>query len=97
MVPGWVRGRSSPRECGVSLDRAVDHIDHICQIAGNARHCGIGTDLDGAFGREQCPYDVDTIADLSRLPLALASRGYSAADVELVAHGNLCRFLRRQG
>ena len=94
LVPGWERGRSSPQRDGVSLATVVNHIDHICQIAGNARHCGIGTDLDGAFGREQCPHDVETIADLSRLPLALASRGYSAADVEAIGSGNFLRFLR---
>ena len=94
LVPGWERGRSSPQRDGVSLATVVNHIDHICQIAGNARHCGIGTDLDGAFGREQCPHDVQTIADLSRLPLALASRGYSAADVEAIGSGNFLRFLR---
>jgi membrane dipeptidase len=56
---------------------------------------GIGSDLDGGFGREQCPSDVKTIADLSRLPPLLASKGCSQADVELIAHGNFIRFLRR--
>jgi membrane dipeptidase len=71
----------------------VDHIDHICQIAGNARHCGIGSDLDGAFGREQCPVDVQTIADLARLPQLLRERGYSEEDVRGIASGNFVRFL----
>ena len=95
LVPGWVRGTSTPEGAGVTLDTVIQHIDHICQLAGNARHVGIGSDLDGAFGREQCPSDVRTIADLSRLPALLASRGYSEADVELVAHGNFIDFLRR--
>jgi membrane dipeptidase len=72
----------------------VNHIDHICQIAGNARHCGIGSDLDGAFGNEQGPADVSTIADLARLPAILAARGYSDEDVQLIAYGNFVRFLR---
>jgi membrane dipeptidase len=94
IVPGWVRGESTPESAGVTLDRVVDHIDHICQIAGSARHCGIGSDLDGGFGREQCPSDVATIADLAKLPALLAARGYSDADVQLIAHGNFVRFLR---
>ena len=94
IVPGWVRGESTPESAGVTLERVIDHIDHICQIAGNAKHCGIGSDLDGGFGREQCPSDVATIADLSKLPALLAARGYSDADVELIAHGNFVRFLR---
>ncbi len=94
LVPGWVRGESTPDRAGVTLESVVNHIDHICQIAGNAKHCGIGSDLDGAFGREQCPSDVETIADLGKLPALLATRGYSPEDVEQIAHGNFIRFLR---
>ena len=72
IVPDWVRGRSTPVNAGVTLERVIDHIDHICQIAGNARHCMIGSDLDGAFGREQCPSDVETIADLAKIPAPVA-------------------------
>jgi len=94
MVPGWVRGKSDPKEMNCNLDVMIDHLDHICQIAGNARHIGIGSDLDGAFGREQCPYDLETIADLQKIPALLAKRGYSDADIENVMHGNWLRFLR---
>jgi membrane dipeptidase len=94
MVPDWVRGKSDPRAMHCSLEKVIDHLDHICQIAGNALHVGIGTDLDGAFGKEQCPYDLETIADLSRLPDLLGRRGYSGGDIENVLHGNWLRFLR---
>jgi membrane dipeptidase len=93
LAPGWVRGETTPEGAGVTLATVVDHIDHICQIAGNARHCGIGSDLDGAFGREQCPVDVQTIADLARLPQLLRERGYSEEDVTGIAYGNFVRFL----
>ena len=95
LVPGWVRGQSTPESTGVKLATVADHIDHICQVAGDATHVGIGSDLDGAFGREQCPSDVRTIADLSRIPDLLAARGYKLHDIELIAHGNFVRFLRR--
>ena len=95
IVPGWVRGQSTPENAGVTLDRLLDHVDRICQLAGNARHCGIGSDLDGGFGREQCPSDIATIADLLKLPERLAARGYSQEDIELIAHGNFIRFLRQ--
>ena len=62
MVPGWVRGVSDPKAMGCNLEVMIDHLDHICQVAGNALHIGIGSDLDGAFGREQCPYDLATIS-----------------------------------
>jgi membrane dipeptidase len=94
LVPGWTRGTSTPERDGVTLETVADHIDHICQLAGNARHCGIGSDLDGAFGREQCPSDVHTIADLANVPAVLRRRGYSKADIEGIAHGNFVRFLR---
>lgn len=89
LQPGWVRGVSKPE---VTIDRAVENIDHICQLAGNARHAGIGSDLDGGYGKEQTPADLDTIADLQKIPELLEKRGYPAADVEGIMHGNWCRF-----
>jgi membrane dipeptidase len=95
MVPGWVRGQSTPEGMNCNLEVMVDHIDHICQIAGNADHVGIGSDLDGAFGREQCPYDLITIADLDKIPALLGKRGYTKTDIENMMHGNWLRFLRK--
>lgn len=94
LVPGWARGVDTPASRGVRLEALLDHMDHICQLAGNARHVGIGSDLDGAFGREQTATDIQTIADLQRVPALLAARGYSPPDVEAIAHGNFLRFLR---
>jgi membrane dipeptidase len=95
MVPGWIRGKTTPEESNVRLESIVDHVDRICQLAGNARHVGIGSDLDGAFGREQSPRDLDTIADLARLAGLLSERGYPQTDIELFMHGNWIRFLQQ--
>ena len=76
------------------MERVIDHIDHICQLAGNCNHVGIGSDLDGAYGKEQCPYDLETIADLQTIPVLLRKRGYSNDDVENIMHKNWIRFLR---
>lgn len=94
LTDGWVRGQSDPKKTGTNLNRLIDHYDHICQIAGNSRHIAIGSDLDGAFGREQSPYDLDTIADLQKLPGLLSNRGYSAEDIDGITHGNWLRFIR---
>ena len=95
MVPDWQRRVSDPRAMNCNLEVLLDHMDHICQIAGNALHIGIGSDLDGAFGKEQSPYDLETIADLQRIPQLLAKRGYSEEDVLNVTSGNWLRFLKR--
>lgn len=95
MVPNWERGKSDPKSMECNLDKMIDHLDHFCQIAGNADHIGIGSDLDGAFGKEQCPFDLETIADLQTLPNLLSKRGYSPKDVEKVMFGNWVRFLRK--
>ena len=94
MVPGWVRGKSTPRDMNCHLEILVDHLDHICQLAGNALHIGIGSDLDGAYGTEQCPYDLTTIADIQQLPALFKKRGYADDDIENIMHGNWLRFLR---
>jgi membrane dipeptidase len=93
LYPGWVRGESDPAL--VDLGDVVDHIDHVCQIAGNSRHSAIGTDLDGGYGTEQTPSDLDTIADLQKLPALLQQRGYTPQDVENILHGNWLRLLGR--
>jgi len=94
LVPGWARGKSDPKTMECNLNKVIDHLDHICQLAGNCLHVGIGSDLDGAFGREQCPYDLETIADLQKLNQLLGERGYTAADIENILHKNWIRFLR---
>ena len=89
LQPGYVRGVS---ETTVTIERAVDNIDIVCQLAGNARHVGIGSDLDGGFGTEQTPSDLDLISDLQRIPDLLRNRGYVEEDILSIMHGNWRRF-----
>lgn len=95
MVPNWERRVSNPKEMNCHLEVLIDHMDHICQLAGNALHIGIGSDLDGGYGKEQSPYDLETIADLQTIPNLLSKRGYSDEDILNVAHGNWLRFLKK--
>jgi membrane dipeptidase len=95
MVPEWIKKVSTPLSMDCGLEKLIDHMDHICQLAGNSLHIAIGSDLDGAFGKEQSPYDIETIADLQKLPALLAKRGYTPADINNVLHGNWLRFLRK--
>lgn len=94
MIPGWKRGFSDPRREGCRLEIMIDHLDHICQLAGNALHVGIGSDLDGGFGSEQCPYDLESITGLQKIPALLLARGYKQTDIENIMHGNWLRFLK---
>jgi membrane dipeptidase len=89
LYPGWVKDRTENTVC--DLGALVDHLDHVCQLAGNSRHAAIGTDLDGGYGQEQTPHDLDTIADLQKIPDLLRARGYTEEDVRNVMHGNLVR------
>ena len=95
IVPDWIRSVSTPASMNCSLDKAIDHLDRICQLAGNSLHAGIGSDLDGAFGKEQCPSDLETIADLRSIPSLLQKRGYTDADIRNIMHENWLRFLRK--
>lgn len=93
LQPGWIRGETTPEN--VSIDDVVNHIDHVCQLAGNANHAAIGTDLDGGYGTEQTPRDLDTIVDLQKIPGILAERGYSEDDIEKIMYRNWLRILER--
>jgi membrane dipeptidase len=95
MVPGWRHLRSKPADFQLKIERICEHIDRICQLAGNARHVGIGTDLDGGYGTEQTPLDLNSIADLQSLPGLLRARGYTAEDIEGILWRNFVDLLRR--
>lgn len=90
----WVDGKEPPR-AEVSLEHLVQHIDHVCQLAGDARHVALGSDLDGGFGTEHMPREIDSIADLHKLQPLLSARGYSDADIAAIFHGNWLSFWRR--
>ena len=93
MLPNWKRGVTDPISSGLVIETIVDHIDHICQLAGNVDHVMIGSDLDGGFGNEQCPSDLKTIADLQKLDKLLSKRGYKESDIVKICSGNGIQFL----
>lgn len=93
LEPGWIIDGSTNHN--VTIDTVVNHIDYICQLAGNCNHAGIGSDLDGGFGREQSPCDLDTIADLQKITGLLEKRGYCRDDIARIMHGNWLCLLRK--
>jgi membrane dipeptidase len=93
LYPNWIRGQTKSEV--VDIAAAADHVDRVCQLAGNCRHSGIGSDLDGGFGHEQTPRDLKSIADLQKLADILLARHYSDADIDSFFHGNWLRFFRR--
>lgn len=96
LQPGWqITDRSDPANPRVVLADVVDHIDHICQLTGSSRYAAIGSDLDGGFGREQSPADLDTVADLQQIGDLLRQRGYAAADIAAILSENWSRLLQR--
>ncbi len=95
MVPGWERMKTLPTDMNLKIAHIIDHVDHICQLAGNANHVGIGSDLDGGYGFEQTATDCQSIAELRTLIDLLAARGYAPEDVGKFMHGNWLRLLER--
>ena len=95
VAPNWVRTETTHPFPGADFEGLANHVDHICQLHGTAQHVGIGSDLDGGFGNEQTPADLDTIADIEKLIRILSSRGYSDSDLEGICHGNFVGFLKQ--
>jgi membrane dipeptidase len=93
LFPGYVPGKTSNSQ--ITLEAVVDQIDHVCQLAGNARHAAIGSDLDGGFGKEQSPSDLETVADVQKVAGLLRKRAYAEPDVEAVMYANWIRFFRK--
>ncbi len=90
LYPAWEKGKT-PHDA-VTIDSVCDHVDHICQLAGDCCHAAIGSDLDGGYGTEQTPAGLDSIADLQKLGEILAHRGYADESIDAVFHGNWLRF-----
>jgi len=90
---GWSVNKSAREE--VSLQDVVNHMDHVCQVAGDSLHVGIGSDFDGGFGLQSVPHEIDTVADLQKLVSLLGARGYSEQDVENILGGNWLTRLKR--
>lgn len=93
MVPGWERGISNPVNTKVTLETMIDHMVHVCTLSGNVNHVAIGTDLDGGFGTEQGPSDLDTIADLQKLDSMLIKRGFNTNEIKQIFSENWLRIL----
>jgi membrane dipeptidase len=93
MIPKWQKGISDPKDNGLVIETIIDHIDHICQLSGNSDNIALGTDLDGGFGKEQCPYDLETISDLQKMDTLLKKRGYSENDIQKILNQNAINFL----
>lgn len=80
-----------PREA-VTLEHLADHIDHVCQLAGNSQHAAIGGDTDGQGGKDGAPYEIDTVADYQKVAEVLEGRGYAPEDIANVMYCNWQRF-----
>ena len=93
MVPNWKRGVTDPIKKRLFLEKIIDHIDHVCQLSGNSNHVGIGSDLDGGFGKEQGPQDINSIADLQKINKLLKKRGYENEDINKILSQNFINFL----
>ena len=91
---GWARAKGSRRE-EITLDMLIAHIDHICQLAGDSLHAGIGSDFDGGFGLQSIPPEMDSVADLPLVGDKLLEYGYKETDVANVLGDNWLRFLKR--
>ena len=88
---GYVRGVTKN---AVSLERAVDQIEHIRKLAGGSiANVGIGTDLDGGYGCEQTPVDLNRYSrrclragrHIRRCPIATFPNRIASAQIAIKA------------
>jgi membrane dipeptidase len=71
------------------------HVQHFCDLMGDAKHVGLGTDMDGGLGRDQIPAEITSSADLARVAEALSKAGFGDADVRQIMGENWTDFMRR--
>ncbi len=78
-----------------TLADVVAHVRHVCDLAGDDHHVGLGSDLDGGFGRERVPEELHSAADLGRLGDALSTGGFGDDAVARILCGNWRAFFRQ--
>lgn len=88
----WKKG--DPRD-QVSIHACIDQIDYICQLAGDAKHVGMGSDFDGGFGYQSTPPELEDISDLQKLVPLLFERGYTELDIRSIMGMNWLSYLRK--
>ena len=85
LEPRWTQDHS----ISVTLDEHLRrHANYIARLSG-WEHVGIGSDLDGGFGLEESPLEINTIADLDKAGAAVPAEAREA-----VLSGNWLNFLR---
>ena len=85
LEPGWNGDRSISVTLNEHLRRHADHVARVCGWS----YVGIGSDLDGGFGLEESPSEIDTVADLHRVGEVVPTEVR-----ETVLGANWLRFLR---
>lgn len=88
IAPGSSRGGADARDARATLEEAADHVLRICELAGNASHVGLGSDMDGGFSAQRLPMGMSGPRHLKLLADTLTKRGMNAADLERFAWKN---------
>ncbi len=70
--------------------KVADHIDHLKKTIG-VDHIGLGGDYDGM---DSAPVGMEDVSGYPALFVELAKRGYSQAELEKIASGNMLRVLK---
>lgn len=89
----FYRGFIAENPAEATLDRLVDHLDHMVSVMG-IDHVGLGSDFDG-FGDELAPVGLEDVTCLPHLTDRLADRGYRAGDIRKILGANFLRVFRQ--
>lgn len=96
---GWIGlnlyGRFLAHGRRSTLDDCVAHAMRVASIAG-ADRVGLGSDLDGGFGRAELPVEIQSPSDYGRLLEGLEAAGYAGTRAGY-AHANLLKVLESSG
>ena len=86
-LKAWDDANPAPK---TQVARVADHIDHLKRTIG-VDHIGLGGDYDGM---DSAPVGMEDVAGYPALFVELARRGYSQAELEKIASGNMLRVLK---
>ncbi len=88
----YVNAFMVPEHFRATVRTVADHVDHVCQVVGNAGHVALGSDWDGT---EQVPEGLEDARSLPNLTAELIRRGYAEAELVQILGGNYQRVFRQ--
>ncbi|MFP4460138.1 MAG: dipeptidase [Candidatus Zixiibacteriota bacterium] len=73
----------------------IRHAEHIAELTGDCHSIAIGSDIDGGFGLEKTPKEINKYSDIARLESFMARANFTSDQIDKIMYRNWRDFLKK--